>query len=127
MSRVLKPPIIKDHPQDRTLSGQPFRRDSNSDEIAIQIVNCSQCNFAAIAVYEESRRGAMNSESYDHRGYRVSAADLKAVRQMIEQCPRPRDKRCTCAAHRRLGNKDPSGRWNGLSDIALEGRFNLVF
>lgn len=101
--------------------------DSRSDEIAVQIINCSQCNFAAIAVYEESRRGTMGTESYDHRGYRVSAADLQAVRQMIEQCPRPRDKRCRCATHRRLGKKDASGRWNGLSDIALEGHFNLVF
>jgi hypothetical protein len=101
--------------------------DSRSDEIAVQIVNCSQCDFSAIAVYEESRRGAMGSESYDHRGYRVGAADLKTVRQMIKQCPRPRDKRCRCATHRRLGKRDASGRWNGLSDIDLEGRFNLVF
>ncbi len=59
--------------------------DSRSDEIALQVVTCFQCGFAGIAVYEESRRGALDTESFDHRGYRVSADDLKAVNEMMKQ------------------------------------------
>ncbi len=101
--------------------------DSRSDEIALQIVECSHCGFAGIAVYEESRRGAMGDESFDHAGFRVSAADVKALRKLIKQCPDPRNKRCKCSVHRRLGRKDASGRWDGLSDIEREGRFNMRF
>jgi hypothetical protein len=101
--------------------------DSRSDEIALQIVTCSQCGFAGIAVYEESRRGALDSESVDHRAYRTTPADLKIIRQAIRACPKPRDNRCRCASHRRLGRKDASGRWSGLADVHLEGRFNLIF
>jgi len=100
--------------------------DSRSDEIALQIITCSHCGFAGIAVYEESRRGAMGDESFDHAGFRVSAADVKALRKLIRQCPDPRSKRCRCAAHRRLGRKS-SGRWDGLSDIEREGRFAMRF
>ena len=32
--------------------------DSRSDEITVQVVACSRCGFAGVAVYEESRRGA---------------------------------------------------------------------
>jgi hypothetical protein len=101
--------------------------DSRSDEITLQIVTCSQCDFAAIAVYEESRRGALFDESVDHRAYRTTPADLKALRRAIRNCPKPRDPRCRCASHQRLGRQDASGRWDGLSDVHLEGRFNLVF
>jgi hypothetical protein len=100
--------------------------DSRSDEIALQIVTCSQCGFAGIAVYEESRRGALDSESVDHVAYRISPADLQAIRAAIRKCPAPRDSRCGCASHQRLGRRDSSGRWNGLADVHLEGRFNLL-
>ena len=99
--------------------------DSRSDEIALQIVACSQCSFAGIAVYEESRRGAMGSESFDHTGYRVSAEDLAALRKTISRCRQPRNRRCRCSAHRELGSRDGSGRWNGLEGIHREGAFTL--
>jgi hypothetical protein len=99
--------------------------DSRSDEIALQIVRCSQCGFAGIAVYEESRRGRLGTESFDHVGYRVSVDDLRALTKMVRQCPEPRNGRCGCPVHRRLGRTDSSGRWDGLSDIHREGRFSL--
>lgn len=99
--------------------------DSRSDEIAVQVVECSQCGFAGIAVYEESRRGASGSESFDHIGYRVSADDLMALRKTIKRCPEPNNWRCECSAHRTLGRKDASGRWNALKDIRPEGSFTL--
>jgi len=95
--------------------------DSRSDEIALQIVECSQCGFAGIAIYEESRRGALDSDSFDHTGYRVSVADLEALRKTIKQCPKPKNRRCKCSAHR----KDASGRWSALDDIHREKAFAL--
>ena len=99
--------------------------DSRSDEITLQVVTCSRCGFAGIAVYEESRRGALDSESIDHRAYRTTPAGLKAIRAAIRRCPKPGDSRCRCDSHQRLGSTDSSGRWNGLADVHLEGRFHL--
>lgn len=99
--------------------------DSRSDEITLQVVECSQCDFAGIAVYEESRRGALGSESFNHIGYRVSKDDLKALRKTIKGCPEPSNWRCGCSAHRVLSRKDASGRWNALDEIPLEGSFAI--
>jgi len=100
--------------------------DSRSDEITLQIVECSRCNFAGIAVYQESRRGALDSESIDHTGHHVSADDLKALKRTIRQCPKPGNRRCKCPAHSALSSQDASGRWNALKDVHLEGFFALV-
>ena len=99
--------------------------DSRSDEITLQVVKCTKCGFEGIAVYEESRRGAMGSESFDHSGYRVNVDDLKDLKVMIRQCPEPRNRRCRCPVHRKLRRTDSSGRWNGLGNIVLIGRFPL--
>ena len=99
--------------------------DSRSDEITLQIVVCSQCRFAGIAVYEESRRGALDDESFTHVGYRASAKDVSKLRRMIQQCPEPGNRRCRCPVHQELGAQDASGRWNGLKEIPYEGQFEL--
>ena len=99
--------------------------DSRSDEITLQVVECSRCRFAGIAVYEESRRGALGSESFSHVGYRVGAKDLRMLKRTIKQCPAPNNWRCECSAHRTLGGKDVGGRWNGLQEIECEERFEL--
>lgn len=100
--------------------------DSRSDEIALQIVECSRCHFAGIVVYEESRRGALDSESFSHVGYRVSAKDLKALKRTIKRCPNPNNPRCECSAHRALGGKDAGGRWNGLRETDSGEAFQLT-
>ena len=110
----------------RITSRIELRPDSRSDEIALQIVECSRCGFAGIAIYEESRRGALDSESTDHTGYRVSPDDLIALRKTIKRCPRPSNRRCRCPAHRTLSRKDASGRWSALDDIHREGAFRLA-
>ena len=99
--------------------------DSRSDEITLQIVGCRDCRFAAIAVYEESRRGALDSESIDHRGFRLAAADLKALRKQMRSCPQRGNPRCECATHRWLGRTDMSGRWAGLADLELGDWFAM--
>ncbi|MBU1749605.1 MAG: hypothetical protein KKA73_18120 [Chloroflexi bacterium] len=99
--------------------------DSRSDEIALQVVKCSRCDFAGIAVYEESRRGPLGDESFDHTGYRVSREDLQALRKAMRQCPRPKDARCTCATHRTLGHKNAAGRWDALDDVPYKETFRM--
>ena len=99
--------------------------DSRSDEITLQIVECAQCGFAGVAVYEESRRGALDSESVDHYGFRVSASDLRTLKKTMKRCSQPRNSRCVCRAHRTLGRTDAAGRWNGLRDIDREAAFAL--
>ena len=99
--------------------------DSRSDEIMLQIIKCYLCGFSGIAVYEESRRGSMDSESFTYYGYRVSPADLRALRELIKNCPDPKNRRCECFAHHTLNVKDISGRWNALADVHLDGRFGI--
>lgn len=83
--------------------------DSRSDEIALQVVECTNCDFAGAAVYEESRRGA--SELWDHTGYRCDKSSLQKLRHLIRTCPRPKDRKCRCAAHNTLAEQSASGRW----------------
>ncbi len=54
--------------------------DIRNDEITLQIVHCDECGFHGLAVYQESRRGALDSESWEHEGYRVSEEDFQTVR-----------------------------------------------
>lgn len=99
--------------------------DSRSDEIALQIVCCSQCGFEGLAVYEESRRGVLDSESWDHTGYRAAAKDLADLRKGIAACPLPKDPGCKCPAHQKYGRRDATGRWDGLCWVDIAGSFPL--
>ncbi len=99
--------------------------DSRFDEITLQVVECSRCGFGGIAVYEESRRGALDDDSFDHTGYRVGGDDLRALREAMRTCPRPADHRCTCSAHREFGARAESGRWNGLSGVRRGSAFAM--
>ncbi len=81
-------------------------QDSRSDEITLQVIQCGTCGFAGLAVYEESRRGSLDSDSFQHFGYHVDAADLQAVKEKIKRCPKPGNPRCQCSAHLELGKRD---------------------
>jgi hypothetical protein len=100
--------------------------DSRSDDIILQVVKCGQCGFKGLAVYEESRRGALDSESWSHTAYRVASQDLKSVAAAIRACPSPRDPRCQCDTHQQLGSRDRGGRWNGLQKITVEDSFQIL-
>lgn len=106
-------------------SGIDLTRDSRSDEITLQVVRCSRCGFAGLAVYEESRRGSLFDESVDHRGYPVNAEDLAAIEKAIARCPDVGNWRCTCPTHQRLGRRNEAARWDGLSDVELGKRFEM--
>lgn len=118
-------PACEAHKALRITASLELPPDSRSDEITLQIVECARCDFAGVAVYQESRRGALDSESVDHAGVRVGKEDLKALRKAIRQCPEPRNPRCTCETHRTLGHKNEYGRWDALDDIPYEGVFPI--
>jgi hypothetical protein len=99
--------------------------DSRSDEIAIQITKCSQCSFVELAIYEESRRGALDSESVDHRGYYVKTTTLTSLLNRISRCPEPRNPRCKCSVHSTLNSVNAFGRWNWLDSISNMGTFRV--
>jgi hypothetical protein len=93
--------------------------DGRNDEITLQTVQCKQCDFHALTVYRESRRGALDSESWVHEGFRVSEGDFYRIRKLILSCPNPGDKRCSCQSHRELGHQTEY-YWDGLEKLGVE-------
>ena len=85
--------------------------DARSDEISLQLIHCKNCNFDGLAVYEESRRGALDSESIDHYGYKPDDEDIKVLRAFIKRCPEPTNPWCKCEGHQKLNKRNEFGRW----------------
>ena len=102
-----------------------FPGDASSDEISLQRIRCGSCGFAGVAVYEESRRGSMDSESWHHQGHRLVPGALDVVTAAIDGCPTPRDERCACGSHQMLGRLDPAGRWQGLDAMWVIDSFPM--
>jgi hypothetical protein len=98
--------------------------DSWWDEITLQALACTRCAFRGLAVYEESRRGALDSEAVNHRGHRVKGDAVTALLAGIAACPAPRDSSCRCAAHAKWGRADTFGQWLGVPDSIAD--FPLV-
>ena len=85
--------------------------DARSDDIILQLVSCQRCHFRGAAVYEESRRGGLDSEHWTHIGYRLKLSEQQWLKDRLEHCPAPRDSHCDCSTHRLLGNRNEYGRW----------------
>ena len=99
--------------------------DSRSDEITVQILKCLKCGFAGLGIYEEARRGRLDSESVHHRGYYVDESTLASIEKMIRQCPKPKKPSCRCRIHRSLGCVNEFGRWNWLDKMPHGEIFKL--
>ena len=99
--------------------------DSRSDEIALQLVECAACRFRGVAVYEESRRGSLDSECVDHYGYKMDEVDIASLLALISRCPRPRDESCACQTHIILNRRNETGRWNALDDFKTTDYFTM--
>lgn len=91
--------------------------DARSDEITLQAARCKACALTAVAVYEESRRGA--GESWTHTGWSVPVGEFAQLRKDIATCDRPSNARCTCEAHERY-RLLRDGRWCGLEAFEIE-------
>ena len=99
--------------------------DSRSDEITVQGLRCGDCGARGVAVYEESRRGRLDSDCWVHGGYALPPEAAAELHGLIDGCPRPRDPHCRCPAHLALGATDADGRWNGLAAWPLGPRFPM--
>jgi Zn ribbon nucleic-acid-binding protein len=99
--------------------------DRRSDEISLQVVGCSACKFRGLAVYEESRRGVLESESWNHIGYWVSPDAIESILMVIQSCPDRHNPQCRCLAHSSLGQKDVYGMWSGLLELERGHTFAL--
>jgi Zn ribbon nucleic-acid-binding protein len=95
------------------------------DELTLQIVECRQCGLGALGVYQESRRGALDSEVFHHSAYRMETQDMAKVRELINRCPAPHHIRCTCEIHQELAGQDAAGHWNALGALLQNGAFEL--
>ena len=98
----------------RVIASLELDADSRSDEITVQAAACGSCGLLAAAVYEESRRGSLDSEAWVHHGCLLAAEKAAELLALIRSCPRPAEPRCTCPAHATLGVTDDTGRWAGL-------------
>ena len=99
--------------------------DSRSDEISLQILRCSNCGFRGLAVYEESRRGALDSEAWEHTGYQVEEDVVNTIAGLIDHCPDRNNNDCPCESHRKLGQHEENGRWNGIEKYEMKSMFPL--
>ncbi len=101
--------------------------DARWDEITMQSISCRVCGFAGIAIYEESRHGALDSEIVHHTGYLTTEADTVAIRALLANCPDPGRALCPCPTHRELGSIDPmTTRWLQPSAITNARAFPMI-
>jgi hypothetical protein len=101
----------------------PF--DSRSDEISLQILKCAKCGFVGLGVYEESRRGKLDSESIEHRGYILDDSEMSNIEKMIKKCPNPKNSNCKCKVHHSLSTITKEGRWNWLKKAHIKESFKI--
>ena len=73
--------------------------DGGAVERSVAIVKCEGCGFRGISVYEESRRGSMDSESFWSFVYEVSEKDLQLMASGFALCPDHQNKDCQCETH----------------------------
>jgi len=100
--------------------------DSRSDEISLQILECNKCDFKSLGVYEESKRGAIDSYSFNHQGYIVNYEVLELFREKINECNQPKNSKCSCSVHKYFNRVNDSARWNFLEEIEILGKYNLI-
>ena len=99
--------------------------DSRSDDIILQSIRCRRCGFRGAAIYEESRRGGIDSESWDHCGYRLEKEELAELNRLIKTCPAKKDMGCDCPSHRALNKRGEHGRWQAPFEANWERSFPM--
>lgn len=91
--------------------------DSRSDEIRVQTLECTACPFIGAGIYEESRRGSFEHDSWEHSCFRMELNHFHALKNMIKKCPDPSNYDCSCFSHKGLGVTNDLGRWQGLANL----------
>jgi hypothetical protein len=98
--------------------------DRQWDEISLQAIRCSVCDFCGLAVYSELVSGA-ETDSWQHVGYWVSHDAFQSVMTAIQTCPNPQDRLCKYTAHTNLGRRDVHGLWRGLLELECGHTFSM--
>jgi hypothetical protein len=93
--------------------------DPQRDEMTFQVVACKACDFSGLAMYTESRRGALDAEAWEHTGYLASQEEVRQVRQAIRTCPRPMDSDCTCEAHKTMNERAGTAQRNPVFKLRM--------
>jgi hypothetical protein len=94
-------------------------------ETTLQIVECRRCQFVGAAVYEEGRRGAVDTRAWKHNGYFMDEPVLNRLKGLLLACPDRGEPNCTCTAHLELGICDGRGHWVGLEQFNPRDRFAM--
>src|SRR5687767_4941516 len=76
--------------------------DESSDEEHLQVACCLACRARFGAVYEASRRGALDSESWHHFAISTDAEEARGLENLIAACPDQSNRRCPCTVHHLL-------------------------
>lgn len=89
-------------PSLKVVKSMDLPSDGRSDDVILQVTQCSSCSFRGLALYEESRRGGMGDETWEHSGFWASDEAVSEVEDLFSQCSSPRDKRCSCDSHKKI-------------------------
>lgn len=84
------------------LQGIALPPDGSSDEIDLQAGQCRACRQPFGALYEESRRGALDHECWHHYVITRDAEEARGLAALIEACPDRDNTNCQCEVHRAL-------------------------
>lgn len=84
------------------LQGIALPPDGSSDEIDLQAGRCRACQEPFGALYEESRRGALDHECWHHYVITRDAEEARGLAALIQACPDRDNTNCRCAVHRAL-------------------------
>lgn len=90
----------------------------DDDEITLQTLKCTACDFHGVAVYRESRQGSLGSESWSHAGYPIEDGPLERLYKALLICPKHRDRRCPCPTHAAFAQQklgEPGTSWDRYS------------
>lgn len=82
--------------------GIELQANDNWDENTFQLATCRHCGLRAAALYQESRRGNLEEEAWQHFGVVITPETYRLLAERLGACPAPGDYRCLCAAHRTL-------------------------
>lgn len=99
--------------------------DRYAREVMLQVVQCKECNFSGLAIYEEARGSVVESETWRHTGYWVSPDAIRLVSLAIRECPNPLDSYCQCDSHISFGQKDSRNAWRGLIELYRSHTFMM--
>jgi hypothetical protein len=100
--------------------------DARSDEISLQQVGCIACGLRGAAFYQESRRGRLDEETWEHAGLVLENEDNRRLAELLGSCPDPTNPACGCPAHRLFGQVSADGNWNGLDRFKPLQSFKMI-